>query len=90
MKWRLASRRGWKCGLCDKLLGDEAQVDHLVPLSSGGTNVLSNLHVVHTRCHARKTFTETVARNSGEDPYCFYCGVFFSKYFIKNHIHADE
>ena len=27
MKWRLASDRKWKCGICDKLLGDDAEVD---------------------------------------------------------------
>ena len=88
MKWRLASNNGWKCGLCKKLLGDDAEVDHRVPLSNGGTNSMSNLQVVHSRCHARKTHLESSSRNSRDVPFCFYCDVYFSKYFMCNHIHA--
>ena len=86
MKWRLASDRKWKCGICDKLLGDDAEVDHRTPLSSGGSNAMSNLQVVHARCHARKTYVEAFARNS-DNPYCWYCDIYFSKYFLKDHIH---
>lgn len=87
IKWRLAAENEWKCGVCLKLLGDDAEVDHRVPLASGGTNSMSNLQVVHSRCHARKSYVETVNRNSGGKPFCVYCDVYFSKYFLSNHIH---
>lgn len=87
IKWRLASSNEWKCGLCKKLLGDDAEVDHRVPLSEGGTNSMSNLQVVHSRCHARKTYLEILAR-SDKEPFCVYCDVYFSRYFSVNHIHA--
>ena len=88
MKWRLASDQKWTCSLCGEILGDDAEVDHRVPLHMNGTNSMSNLQVVHSRCHARKTYLEIVSRNSKKTPFCDYCDKYFSKYFILKHIHA--
>lgn len=88
LKWRIAAEQKWICELCGSILGDDAEVDHRLPLYLGGTNAVTNLHVVHSRCHSRKTYIETVSRNSKKPPYCDYCELYFSKYFILDHIHV--
>lgn len=34
-----------------------ASIDHIVPLSQGGTNDLTNLQLAHLRCNLRKRAT---------------------------------
>lgn len=34
------------------------EVDHVVPLSLGGTNALANLQAINRECHARKSRSE--------------------------------
>lgn len=50
-----------QCSDCAKrlvpLLADE--VDHIIPLSRGGTNDLSNLRAMNRDCHARKSQAES-------------------------------
>jgi len=47
------------CYLCGKPGAD--QVDHVVPVSRGGTDEDANLRPVHRRCHERKTGREARA-----------------------------
>lgn len=61
-QWR-ALRRGvlirdnYRCHICGQLGAD--QVDHLVPLSAGGTDHPTNLAAIHrSPCHARKSSSE--------------------------------
>jgi len=35
-------------------LNDPLTVDHIVPLSAGGSNALANLQVMHRSCNSRK------------------------------------
>lgn len=40
------------CGICKKLLGYKyATIDHIVPLSKGGTSFISNLQLTHEKCN---------------------------------------
>lgn len=57
------ARRGWvaaatHCALCGKPFGDEPHLsrtlDHIIPLSRGGSNLLDNVRVVHRVCNRRK------------------------------------
>ena len=60
------------CKACGhKKVGDALQVDHIVPLSKGGTDTLKNLQVLCIPCHSKKTSSEfgRPATNS-----CFKCG----------------
>ena len=47
----LLLRDGDKCFLCGFPLEDDATIEHLVPLSSGGPNHLSNYALAHSRCN---------------------------------------
>ena len=49
-------RDGMICQLCRRAIEDVAEVhiDHIVPVSKGGTSVPENLQVTHGRCNLRK------------------------------------
>ena len=67
-KWakRLARRRGWRCHWCKCLTTKRrhrptsATVDHLVPLSRGGTNSPSNVVVACLTCNLARGAQITV------------------------------
>lgn len=70
----LGDRDGWRCKLCGKKV-DRAlkhpdplspSIDHVVPLSAGGDNELSNLQLAHLRCNLSKS-----ARAQGEQLMAF-------------------
>lgn len=43
------------CGLCgDSVERDDVHIDHVLPVSRGGTNALENLQVAHAICNLRK------------------------------------
>lgn len=55
-------RDRWRCGLCSKRI-DQAlsyphpmsrSIDHIVPLSCGGTHTAGNLQAAHLRCNVAK------------------------------------
>lgn len=52
----LRRRRGeLRCGICGKRLSKKtANVDHIVPVSRGGTDDLENLQLAHPRCNRIK------------------------------------
>jgi 5-methylcytosine-specific restriction endonuclease McrA len=46
---------GWKCQLCKKELDEStATIDHIVPVSLGGTNDIDNLQPLCHSCNCRK------------------------------------
>ena len=51
----ILSRDPW-CKLCD--IAPSNEMDHIVPLSRGGTNDDDNLQGVCKRCHSKKTMKE--------------------------------
>ena len=51
----VAYRQKYQCAGCDCLLPPSYQVDHIKPLALGGTNGLTNLQALCTRCHTSKT-----------------------------------
>jgi 5-methylcytosine-specific restriction endonuclease McrA len=42
------------CAYCHKPLGNDVSVDHMTPLSRGGTNFISNIVPAHRRCNSSK------------------------------------
>lgn len=53
------------CHICKaKIIGFEWDVEHIIPLASGGTNDPSNLAPAHKSCHSDKTSSDvkTIAK----------------------------
>lgn len=42
------------CGECGKRLGDRYELDHIIPISKGGSGDPSNLRWVHPKCNRAK------------------------------------
>ncbi|WP_432510653.1 HNH endonuclease [Kineococcus sp. SYSU DK001] len=63
LRAQVLERDGRRCHLCGGV--DADAVDHLVPVSQGGGDELSNLAAVHDRvwpnCHRKKTAREAAA-----------------------------
>ena len=61
-RMEIADRDGWKCYLCDKSIpkdvgGDDPEflhIEHLIPLSMGGSHQLENCAASHARCNLKK------------------------------------
>lgn len=48
-------RDGYICGLCgDPVDHDDVHIDHILPVSLGGSDDLPNLQVTHSRCNLVK------------------------------------
>lgn len=43
-----------RCACCGELLQDGWEVDHIIPLSKGGSNYPSNLQLLKTKCNRKK------------------------------------
>lgn len=53
--WASCDRRGWECSYChDALTKASATMDHVVPLSRGGSNGIDNIAPCCRRCNASK------------------------------------
>lgn len=50
-KRQLIERDGLNCFYCDKPLGEDITVEHLVALSCGGPNTLANMVLAHEKCN---------------------------------------
>lgn len=50
-KAHLISRDGTKCFFCGEEMEDDITVEHLIALSSGGKNDLSNMVLAHLKCN---------------------------------------
>lgn len=62
-KKHIITRDGTKCFVCGKPLELDITLEHLIPLSSGGKNELSNMVLVHSDCNqllSNKTIKEKV------------------------------
>jgi 5-methylcytosine-specific restriction protein A len=59
--WKLARQErlaldNWACQDCGRIVtGREAHVDHIVPKSAGGSDLMDNLRTLCRSCHSRKT-----------------------------------
>jgi 5-methylcytosine-specific restriction protein A len=56
---RIFDRDGWTCAKCGRLVTEaEAELDHIKPLSRGGTHDDANLATLCIACHRTKTRRE--------------------------------
>jgi DNA-binding CsgD family transcriptional regulator len=59
---KIGDRDGWRCGLCGRKIRRalrwpnlrSASVDHIIPVSEGGTNEAANLQIAHLGCNVAK------------------------------------
>ena len=59
----VAESGGWRCACgCNRALDASFEVDHIIPLSEGGTNHQSNLQALRSECHKLKTSFERSRR----------------------------
>jgi 5-methylcytosine-specific restriction endonuclease McrA len=55
LAWRVFARDGYRCQVCEAPGGTvELTVDHIIPVSAGGTNAESNLQTLCRTCNSRK------------------------------------
>jgi 5-methylcytosine-specific restriction endonuclease McrA len=62
LRAEIAERDGWRCSLCSGPVDPSLKhtdpaygtIDHVVPITRGGTNELSNLRLAHHRCNSAK------------------------------------
>ena len=91
-KRALIDFQGHKCTLCDKVLTDEtpSHIDHIRPLSNGGSNDVTNLQVLCISCHIDKTREEHGSlehMRNDETSSCFNIQttkLMNSRHFVKN------
>ena len=59
IKLQLLWEHGKRCAICGKKISsyDELTVDHIIPRSKGGKNVLSNCQLAHRACNSKKNDT---------------------------------
>lgn len=50
-KKEIIKRDGTACFYCGKLLNDDITLEHLIPLTAGGLNNLSNMVLAHENCN---------------------------------------
>ena len=55
---QVAARQSWDCNLCKQRLHWAFEIDHITPLSEGGSNEPSNLQALCVQCHAVKSREE--------------------------------
>ena len=91
-KKRVAARQAWRCALCDDLLDETYEVDHVVPLHLGGADHTDNCRALCCGCHRRVTVAQEAdrvarrrraARSTSRFPptVCVRCGATVSPYF---------
>ena len=51
-------RDGYTCQACGTISVTDMEVDHITPVSRGGTDDMTNLRALCRRCHATKTARE--------------------------------
>jgi hypothetical protein len=52
-KISIIKRDGLACFYCGELLGDDITLEHLISLTSGGLNQLSNMVLAHHKCNQK-------------------------------------
>jgi 5-methylcytosine-specific restriction endonuclease McrA len=62
IRLEIAERDRWRCGICEKPVSQSARypdpmvasLDHVIPVSQGGTSVRANLRLAHLQCNVRR------------------------------------
>jgi 5-methylcytosine-specific restriction endonuclease McrA len=54
-KKKVAACQEWKCKLCNCLLDECFEIDHIICIKDGGNNEECNLQALCPNCHRKKT-----------------------------------
>lgn len=59
----LVLMRGANCGICGQLVSVATRcVDHVVAITDGGLNVLTNVQLAHRKCNSKKESNRAMER----------------------------
>lgn len=61
-KLAIINRDGIACFYCGELLGDDITLEHLIALTSGGLNQLSNMVLAHHKCNQKMSHKSLVEK----------------------------
>ena len=90
IRWKIAVKQNFDCNMCHQKLTEETDLDHIIALGDGGKDEFDNLQLLHLNCHRVKCIFENVARNKKKsEMYCEKCNVYFSKFFVSDHVHIQ-
>ena len=67
-------RDGWHCQICGKKVNPElkwpdtksASIDHIIPLSKGGSNKKDNVQLAHLGCNSKKKNKQIIPNDKGQ------------------------
>jgi hypothetical protein len=62
MRLQIKESQNHQCGACQKDLTDIFEIDHVVALQFGGTNLVDNLMALCCECHSKKSIKENKCR----------------------------
>lgn len=74
---RICVERGWICHICNLPIDPVRQrheLDHVIPLASGGTDDDDNLAPAHAKCHLEKTIGDVGKIAKGKRMRAFHLG----------------
>ena len=63
-RMKVAYEQNYACAKCKKLLPPDWQLDHITPLSSGGSNERENVQALCVSCHTDKSVHATQNRGA--------------------------
>lgn len=75
---KIAYSQQYRCSACDHILEPLFHVDHILPLSQGGSNMAVNLQALCQPCHIDKTRLEV---SNPDARICNTCHTIYSKFF---------
>ena len=55
IKKRIAASQKWNCKICENLLDECYEIDHVICIKDGGSNDENNLQALCPNCHRKKT-----------------------------------
>lgn len=98
---KVAKRDGMVCQICKKnILPEEAQYDHIIPWSKGGSSEESNIRILCQECNAKRSnnFEREMLVNSFKDHTCTKIELFLqeiedlllSMVFMQEHINENK